>query len=139
VWLAVVVSVPTPRSNTSEEPAISVRVAATSPPVQDSAAAILSLFARHRSSRVRACSISSRSAIGAAPRANSSLAPRQADGGGGKRRHAFAAAGKSHFLAGRRLHRDAPRRDPGELGNARAHCVAMPAGPLRLAHSAGVA
>src|SRR5205823_7871238 len=80
-----------PRSMTSEEPGMSVKAPATSPPVQDSAVAIVSLRIRHRSSSER-------------ERARASLpamilhAPGQTDGGARGGRDAFLAAGEAEPL-----------------------------------------
>ena len=45
----------------------------------------------------------------------------------------FAAPGEAELLAGGRLHADTRRRDAGDLGDARAHGVAVRADPRRLA------
>ena len=66
------------------------------------------------------------------------VAPGQPDGGIGERRHAFAAAGEAHLLAGGRLHADALDRHAGDLGDARAHRVAMRADARRLADDGDV-
>src|SRR6187399_2387710 len=102
---------------TSEEPGMSVSAAATMPPVQDSAVAIVSLRIRHRSSSER-------------ERARASLplmlfAPGQADSGGRGRGDAFLAASKAEPLAGGRLDGDARDVEAGDLGNAGAHGVAQ--------------
>src|SRR3954447_6259271 len=106
-----------PRSITSEEPGISVSAPATSPPVQDSAVATVSLRIRQRSSSER-------------DRARASLplmlfAPGKTDSGARGRGDAFLAAGKAKTLAGGRLDRDARDVDAGDLGDARAHGVAQ--------------
>src|ERR1700759_3119374 len=102
---------------TSDEPGISVSAPATSPPVQDSAVAMVKRRLRHRSSSERANARALLVAI--------SLAPGQADGGAGGRRDAFLAAGEAKPLAGGGLHRDARKVDAGDLGDPRAHPVAQ--------------
>src|SRR6202521_2919184 len=102
---------------TSEEPGISVSAPATRPPVQDSAVAIVSLRIRHRSSSER-------------ERARASLplilfAPGQADGGAGHRGDAFLTASESEPFAGGRLHGNPRQRQSRDLGDARAHGVAV--------------
>ncbi len=58
-------------------------------------------------------------------------APRQAHGGIGEGRHAFAAAGEAHLLAGGGLHADAVDRNTGELGDARTGArIASRCGPI---------
>src|SRR5471032_1700709 len=101
---------------TSEEPGISVSAPATSPPVQDSAVAMVSFRLRHRSSSER-------------ERARASLplilvAPGEADGGARHRGDAFLAAGEAEPLAGGGLHRHARQIQSGNLGDPRTHGVA---------------
>src|SRR6478609_12057352 len=100
---------------TSEEPGMSVSAPATSPPVQDSAVAMVSLRIRQRSSSERDKARASLPLI--------SLAPGQADGGARGGRNAFLAAGEAESLAGRRLDRDARDVDPGNLRDLRPHGV----------------
>src|ERR1700678_3586188 len=100
---------------TSDEPGISVSAAATRPPVQDSAVAIVSLRIRQRSSSER-------------ERARASLplilvAPGQADGGARRGGNAFLAAGETEPFAGGRLHGNPRKAQSGDLGDARAHGV----------------
>src|ERR1700712_2271166 len=102
---------------TSEEPGMSVSAAATMPPVQDSAVAIVSLRIRHRSSSERERARASLPLI--------SVAPGQTDGGARGRRDAFLAAGKAEPLAGGGLDRDAREVDPGNLGDPRPHGIAQ--------------
>src|SRR4051812_4723002 len=128
-----------PRSTTSEEPGISVSVAATRPPVQDSAVAMVSFFARQRSSSARACARSSSSAISVAPNnLGRSVDPWQANGRVREGRDALAAPGEAQFLAGRRLDRYAGFRNARDLGNARPHGVAMRTDARCLAHDRGI-
>ena len=101
---------------------MSVSAPATSPPVQDSAVAIVSLRIRHRSSSERERARASLPLMLIDP---TFVVPRQADGGARSRGDAFLAAGEAQPLAGRRLDRDAGDVDPGDLGNARAHHVAQ--------------
>src|SRR4051795_4737948 len=104
---------------TSEEPGISVSAPATSPPVQDSAVAMVSLRLRHRSSSERARARASLPLILITPTfiappfiaptfiAPTFIAPRQTNGGARHRGDALLAAGESKPLAGGRLHRHA--------------------------------
>src|SRR5215212_7017354 len=101
---------------TSEEPGISVSAPATSPPVQDSAVAIVSLRIRHRSS-------SERERARASLPAMALRAPGETEGGARSGRDAFLAPGEAEALAGGRLHGDAGDIDAGDLGDARAHGV----------------
>src|SRR5215475_5820298 len=96
---------------TSEEPGISVRAPATSPPVQDSAVAIVSLRIRQRSSSERDNARASLPLI--------LFAPGKPDGGARGGRDAFLAAGEAEPLAGRRFHGDAGDADAGNLGDLR--------------------
>src|SRR6201996_8977445 len=104
-----------PRSITSDEPGISVKAPATSPPVQDSAVAMVSRRLRHKSSseRERARALLT----------GMLLAPGEADGGARGRRDAFLAAGEAELLAGGGLHRDPRDIDAGDFGNACAHRI----------------
>src|ERR1700729_542354 len=103
---------------TSDEPGISVSAPATRPPVQDSAVAMVSLRIRQRSSSER-------------ERARASLpllilfAPGQANGGARDGGNPSLAAGESEPLAGGRLHRHAGWIEARDLGDARAHGVAV--------------
>src|SRR5678809_1089108 len=81
---------------TSEEPGMSVNAAATMPPVQDSAVAIVSLRIRHRSSSERERARASLPLM--------SVVPGQTNGGARRRGDAFLASGKAEPLAGGRLH-----------------------------------
>src|SRR5262249_29782205 len=109
---------------TSDEPGMSVRAPATSPPVQDSAVAMVSLRIRQRSSSERDNARASLPLI--------SFARGQADGGARGGRDAFFAAGKAEPLAGGGLHGDARDVDAGNLRDPGAHGVAQRAdlGPL---------
>src|ERR1700688_646042 len=107
---------------TSEEPGISVSAPATRPLVQDSAVAIVSLRIRHRSSSERERARASLPLILIAP---TFVAPRQADGGARRGGDAFLAAGESKPLAGGRLDGHPRQRQAGDLGDARAHGVAV--------------
>src|ERR1700747_3207536 len=102
-----------PRSMTSEEPGMSVSAAATRPPVQDSAVAMVSLRIRQRSSSER-------------ERARASLpliliAPGKADGGARRGGNAFLATGESEPFAGRRFHGYPRDVQSADLRDARAH------------------
>src|SRR4051794_199833 len=102
---------------TSEEPGMSVSAAATMPPVQDSAVAMVSLRIRHRSSSDR-------------ERARASLplmllAPGKTEGGAGGSGDAFLSAGKTEPLAGGRLNRDPRDVDAANLGDPCPHGVAQ--------------
>src|SRR5262249_58127154 len=112
------------------EPGISVSVAARRPPVQDSAAATFSDFIRHRSSSDCARSRSSGSAM--------SVTPGQPDRRIGERRDAFAASGEAELFAGGRLPPDARHRNAGDLGDARAHALAMGTNALCFAYERDV-
>src|SRR3954463_307322 len=111
-----------PRSITSEEPGISVSAPATSPPVQDSAVAMVSLRLRHRSSSERERARASLPLISAAP---AFIVPGKPDGGARHRGDAFLAPGKAEPLAGGGLHGHARQLEPGDLGNARTHGLAQ--------------
>src|SRR5476649_6200 len=98
---------------TSDEPGISVSAPATSPPVQDSAVAMVSLRIRQRSSSERERARASLPLMSRAPAlvvpafiVPAFIVPRQADGGACHRGNAFLAAGESEPLAGGRFHRD---------------------------------
>src|SRR4051812_13579050 len=107
---------------TSDEPGISVSAAATSPPVQDSAVAMVSLRIRHRSSSERARARGSLPLISVLP---AFIVPRQPDGGAGGGGDAFLAAGEAQPLAGGGLDRHPRHIEAGDLGNARPHGVAV--------------
>src|SRR3954469_20838585 len=107
-----------PRSITSEAPGISVSAPATSPPVQDSAVAMVSLRLRHRSSSERERARASLPLMSVAP---VFIVPGQTDGGAGDRGDAFLASRKTEALAGGGFHRDARQIQSGDLGNAGAH------------------
>src|SRR5712691_13031906 len=66
------------------------------------------------------------------------FAPRQPNGGVGESRNAFAAPGEAELLAGCRLDRHAACRNASDLGNARAHGIAMRTDAGRLAHDRGI-
>src|SRR4051794_2386438 len=110
---------------TSEEPGISVSAPATSPPVQDSAVAMVSLRLRHRSSSERARARASLPLILIAPTfiAPIFIAPRETDGGARHRGDASLAAGESKPLAGGRLHRHARQIQAGDVRDPRAHDI----------------
>src|SRR6188472_1265096 len=99
---------------TSEEPGMSVSAAATMPPVQDSAVAMVSLRIRHKSSSER-------------ERARASLlplmllSPGKADGGARCGSDAFFSAGKTEPLAGGGLDGDARDVEAGDVGDPRPH------------------
>src|SRR3954453_8805370 len=107
---------------TSEEPGISVSAPATSPPVQDSAVAMVSLRLRHKSSSERERARASLPLISVAP---TFIVPGQADGGAGHRRDPFLAPGEAEPFAGGGLHRHAREIQAGDLGDARAHRIAV--------------
>src|SRR3954453_12026934 len=107
---------------TSEEPGISVSAPATSPPVQDSAVAMVSLRLRHKSSSERERARASLPLISVAP---TFIVPGEADGGARHRGDAFLAAGKTEAFAGGGFHRDARQVQPGNLGDPRPHGVAV--------------
>src|ERR1700760_3145656 len=98
---------------TSDEPGISVSAPATSPPVQDSAVAMVSLRLRHRSSSERERARASLPLI--------SVAPGKADGGARHRGDAFLAAGETEPFAGGGFYRDARQIETCNLCDARAH------------------
>src|SRR5947208_2402312 len=87
---------------TSEEPGISVSAPATSPPVQDSAVAMVSLRIRQRSSSERERARASLPLISVAPAfvVPTIIVPRKADSGARDRGDAFLASGKPEALAG---------------------------------------
>src|SRR3954449_8040845 len=101
-----------PRSITSEAPGISVSAPATSPPVQDSAVAMVSLRLRHKSSSERERARASLPLI--------SVAPGKTDGGAGYRGDAFLAAGKTEPLACGGFHCHARQVQSGNLRDPRA-------------------
>src|SRR6478609_4261745 len=96
---------------------MSVSAPATSPPVQDSAVAMVSLRIRHRSSSERDNARASLPLM--------LLTPGQANGGARGRGDAFLSAGEPQPLARRRLHRDARDVDAGNLRDFRPHGVAQ--------------
>src|SRR5450432_2996684 len=98
---------------TSEEPGISVSAPATSPPVQDSAVAMVSLRIRHRSSSERERARASLPPILLAPAFG---VPRKSDGGASRGCDAFLAAGEAEPLAGGRFHGNARNAHTGDLG-----------------------
>src|SRR5882757_2822332 len=98
---------------------MSVSAPATSPPVQDSAVATVSLRMRQRSSSERERARASPPLISIAP------TPREADGGARDSGDAFLAAGETKPFAGGRFHRDPRQRKPRDLGDARAHGIAQ--------------
>src|SRR3954447_7381370 len=100
-----------PRSITSEEPGISVSAPATSPPVQDSAVAMVSLRLRHRSSSERERARASLPLMSVVP---TFIVPGQTDGGAGHCGDAFLAAGKTEALAGGGFHRHARQIQSGD-------------------------
>src|SRR3954466_6107072 len=97
---------------TSEEPGMSVSAPATSPPVQDSAVAMVSLRIRHRSSSERERARASLPLILFAP---AFIVPGQTDGGARGGGAAFLAARKTEPLAGGRLDGDAGDIHAGNL------------------------
>src|SRR3954471_17354263 len=96
---------------------MSVSAPATSPPVQDSAVAMVSWRLRHRSSSERERARASLPLI--------SIAPGQTNGGARHRGDAFLAAGKAEPLAGGGLHRDARQIEAGDFRDPRAHRITM--------------
>src|SRR3954466_5547500 len=102
---------------TSEEPGMSVSAPATSPPVQDSAVAMVSLRLRHRSSSERERARASLPLISAAP---SFIVPGQTGGAAADGGNTFLATGKAEPLAGGGFHRYARQLKPCDFGNARA-------------------
>src|SRR5919106_485029 len=100
---------------------MSVSAPATSPPVQDSAVATISLFALHRSRSAVAAACVSWSAIAPDP----SPGPGQADGRGRHRHDALLAAGEAELLAGRGLDRNPVHRNAGDLGDPLSDRVAV--------------
>src|SRR6266403_1260740 len=121
---------------TSDEPGISVSAPATRPPVQDSAVAIVSLRIRQRSSSERERARASLPLMSIAPAfvVPAFIVPRQADGGARERGDAFLAAGETEPFAGGCLHGHAREAQPGDLGDARAHGVAVRANFRTLAN-----
>src|ERR1700731_2940656 len=109
-----------PRSMTSEEPGISVSAPATSPPVQDSAVAMVSLRIRQRSSSERERARASLPLMSVAP---TFIVPRQADGGARRGGDTLLAAGESEPFAGGRFYSDARDVHPGDLRDTRTHRV----------------
>src|SRR5205085_8943774 len=107
---------------TSEEPGISVSAPATSPPVQDSAVAIVSLRIRHKSSSERERARASLPLISLAP---TFIVPGKTDSGAGGRGDAFLAPGKAEPLAGGRLDRNPRDSHASNLRYPRAHGVAQ--------------
>src|SRR3954466_9943426 len=104
---------------TSEEPGMSVSAAATRPPVQDSAVAIVSLRIRHRSSSERERARASLPLMSVAPAFidPALIVPGKPDGGAGGRGDAFLAAGEAEPFAGGRLHCDTRDVEAGDVGN----------------------
>src|SRR3954452_3888239 len=102
---------------TSDEPGISVSAAATRPPVQDSAVAMVSFRIRHRSSSER-----ERARVSLPPM---SIFPGKADSGAGGGGDAFLAPRKPQALAGRGLDRHPRNVEPGDVSDPRPHGAAM--------------
>src|ERR1700716_1832123 len=108
---------------------MSVSAAATRPPVQDSAVAMVSLRIRQRSSSERARARVSLPPILVAPAfvvpafivptfiVPTFIAPRQGDGGACGRGNAFLAPGEAEPLAGRGLDGHPRYMKPGDLGD----------------------
>src|ERR1700754_4218961 len=96
---------------------MSVSAPATSPPVQDSAVAMVSLRLRHRSSSERERARASLPLI--------SVAPGEANGGTGHRGDAFLPARKTEPLAGGGFHRHPRQIQPSDFRDPRAHGIAM--------------
>src|ERR1700687_5654260 len=103
---------------TSEEPGIPVSAAATSPPVQDSAVAMVSLRIRQRSSSERERARGSLPPILVAPNfiIPPCAAPWQADGGACGCGNAFFASGEAEPLAGGGLDCHPRHIQPADLG-----------------------
>src|SRR3954468_17021260 len=101
---------------------MSVSAPATSPPVRDSAVAMVSLRLRHRSSSERERARASLPLILVAP---TFIVPRQGDGAAGHRGEPFLAAGEAEPLAGGGFDRDAGQVQSGNLSYPRAHGVAV--------------
>src|SRR5262245_43703518 len=106
-------------------------MAVTSPPVQDSAVAIVSFLARQRSSSTRAIPRSSSSY-------SISVAPGQANGRVGEGGYAFAASRETELFAGGRLDRHATDGNARDLGDASSHGVAIRPDARRFAHDSCV-
>src|ERR1700738_1724985 len=116
---------------------MSVSAAATSPPVQDSAVAIVSLRIRQRSSSERERARVSLPLISIAPTliaasivvpsffVPSLFVPRQTDSGARGCGNAFFAAGEAKPLAGCGLDGHPRYTQAGDLGDPRAHGVAV--------------
>src|SRR5437660_875894 len=102
---------------------MSVNAAATRPPVQDSAVAMVSLRIRQRSSSERERARVSLPPISVVPALV--VVPRQPDGGAGSSRDAFLAPGEAEPLAGRGLDGHPRHIQSGDLGDPRAHGVAV--------------
>src|SRR5665213_963393 len=104
---------------------MSVNAPATSPPVQDSAVAIVSLRIRHKSSSARERARASLSLMSVAPPfvVPAPIIPRQAYRGAGGRGDAFLAAGKAEPFAGGRFHGDTGDVEANDLGDPRPHGV----------------
>ena len=112
----------------SDEPGMSVSAAAIMPPVQDSAVASMIFCARQASSTARA-SASNRPVV-----AHSGKPSGIDDACRGDRRDAFLAADEAELLVGRRLDRNALRRNAEHLGQIAAPSprgAARPAAPRR--------
>src|SRR5664279_212856 len=107
---------------TSEEPGMSVNAPATRPPVQDSAVAMVSLRMRQRSSSERDRARASLPLMSLAP---TFVVPGKTDGGARDCGDAFFAAGEAEPLAGGCFHGDARQSKAGDLGDARAHGIAV--------------
>src|SRR6187200_354438 len=101
---------------------MSVSAAATMPPVQDSAVAMVSLRIRHRSSSERERARASLPLMLLAPAFG---IPGQPDGGARCGGDAFLAAGKSEPLAGGGLDGDARDVELGDVGDPCPHGVAQ--------------
>src|ERR1700753_4189926 len=110
---------------TSEEPGMSVSAAATSPPVQDSAGATVTLRIRQRSSSERDKARESLPLM-LVPRtvvAPGHIAPRQANGGAGRSRTGFFAPGTPQPLAVGSLDRHTRQMDSANLGDPSPHGI----------------
>src|SRR5437868_13927863 len=106
---------------------MSVNAAATRPPVQDSAVAMVSLRIRQRSSSERERARVSLPPISVVPAlvVPGLVVPRQPDGGAGSSRDAFLAPGEAEPLAGGGLDGHPRHIQSGDLGDPRAHGVAV--------------
>src|SRR5262249_13356011 len=105
-----------PRSTTSDEPAISVRHAATRPPVHDSAVTMRRPAFRY---------VSRSSAAAAMSAGSNGISARHRYRGDGLRRNALAPSGEPKALRGRGFDAHAAFVEPEDAGDPRYHRCAM--------------